>query len=88
MVFVSTGRGENFFTELDLFTSLKLPKVILDMLGGTLLVLTSKMERTAKDISGCSVLEPRLWQERCVGREHHDLDEPPVCSHFLLLLVS
>lgn len=54
MAFVSTGRGEIFFTELGPFTSLKLLKVILGMLGRTRLVLTSKMKRAAKGISGDS----------------------------------
>lgn len=61
-----TGRGEIFFTELGPFTSLKLLKVILDMLGRTLLVLTSKMKRAAKDISGdchrTEIVAAEVWQ--------------------------
>lgn len=61
-----TGRGEIFFTELGPFTTLKLLKVILDMLGRTLLVLTSEMKRVAKDISGdcrgAEVEAAEVWQ--------------------------
>lgn len=73
MAFVSSNRQRGYFLHRTrLLHIIKVIKVILDVLGRTLPVLTSKMKRVAKDISGdcrgTEIVAAEVWQREGTPR--------------------